>query len=190
MIHYRIFSKFYRLAAQRMCRQCSPFVNKDSRILDVGCGSGIVGDSFKKYFQSEVYGIDIIDQRVSKIPFSLYDGKNVPFPDNSFDNVLINFVLHHCEDPVYVLSEARRVLSQKGKIIIYEDIPDGLFFRITCKLHGITFAKFFQKNDECGSFKRSGEWKEIFNKLGLELIFEKKAWPILNQRIFVLRKNK
>lgn len=169
-----------------MCKECSHFINKKSRILDLGCGSGIAGKNFKEFFQSEVVGIDIIDQRAAKIPFEKYDGKNIPFPDNSFDAVLINFVLHHCENPVCVLKEAKRVT--RGKIIIYEDLPEGLIFRIACKLHGLIFAQFFQKNNERGNFKKNEEWKEIFRKLGLDLMFERRVSPFLNHKIFVLRK--
>jgi ubiquinone/menaquinone biosynthesis C-methylase UbiE len=187
MTYYKIFSGFYRFAAQKMCEECSPFISKKSKILDLGCGSGIVANEFKKCFNVETSGVDIIDKRVVGIPFSLYDGKNLPLPDNSFDAVLISYVLHHCEDPVAVLKEAKRVARKK--IILYEDAADGLIPKVVCKFHGMAFAKFFQKNDECGNFKTSGDWKDVFDKLGLELIFEKKVLKVLNHKMFVLRKN-
>ena len=186
MIHYRIFSNFYEIAAQRMCKECRSFINKNSKILDLGCGSGIAGKNFNKYFQSEITGIDIIDQRIEKIPFMLYDGKNIPFPDNSFDVVMINFVLHHCESPIHILEEAKRVT--KDKIIIYEDLPEGIISKIICKVHGLTFATFFQKNKEYGNFKKAEEWKKVFKKIGLELLFEKKIFSFLYQKLFVLKK--
>ena len=42
------------------------------------------------------------------------------FKDNFFDSAIIAYVLHHCDDPVSVLKEAKRVC--RGNIIIFEDI--------------------------------------------------------------------
>ncbi len=185
---YRIFSKIYELSAKKMCRECSYFIKKGSVILDLGCGSGIVADVFKNYFGAQIEGVDIIDKRVAKIPFRLYDGKNLPFADNSFDAVLINYVLHHCETPLRVLNEAKRVA--KGKIIIYEDLPENIFSKLVCKLHGKSFNFLFRNDKESCNFKKDAEWKEVFENLGLKLIFEKRIWPISIRKlkIFVLEK--
>src|SRR4030042_636412 len=170
-----------------MCRECSRFIDKNSKIIDLGCGSGIVGKKFSDFFQSEVTGLDIVDLRVENIPFKLYDGNSIPFPDNYFDVALINYVLHHCENPIYVLREGGRVA--KDKIIIYEDIPEGFFSRLFCRLHGMTFAKIIQKNEARGNFKTTHAWKQIFQKLGLKLIFEKKVQSIFaTRKLFVLKK--
>jgi SAM-dependent methyltransferase len=187
-LFYRILAKFYEFSAKKMCRQCSHFIKRGAKILDLGCGSAIVANEFKKFFSAEISGVDIVDKRVIPISFVLYDGKNLPLDDESFDVVLINYVLHHCEDPVRVLEEAKRVT--KDKIIIYEDLPEDLFSKIICRLHGKSFAFLFRNDKESCNFRTTDEWKNVFNNLGLKLIFEKRIWPFSMRKIkmFVLQK--
>jgi SAM-dependent methyltransferase len=181
---YKFFSKFYLSSAQKMCRQCSYFIKKGAKILDLGCGSAIVASAFKKKFSANMSGVDIVDKRVEPISFALYDGKNLPFVDNSFDVVLINYVLHHCQDPVKVLQEAKRVA--KDKIIIYEDLPENFFSRLICRLHGKSFAWLFRNDKESCNFKKNVEWKEVFEKLDLKLVFGKRV--LIYSKMFVLQK--
>lgn len=189
MIYYKFFSRFYEKAARKMCIDCQDFIKENSKILDLGCGSGIVGEEFQKFFKADIIGVDIKDLRIKKIPFKSFDGLNLPFLDNSFDTVLISYVLHHARDPEFLLKEAKRVV--KNRIIIYEDLPEGFLAKLFCYFHGISFGLFFQKNKESGTFKNDVEWKEIFGNLGLRLTFEKKVSPVfysVKQKLFILEK--
>lgn len=190
MIYYRLFSKIYKRTARKMCRDCENFIEKGSKILDLGCGSGITAKVFQDFFQADLVGVDIIDIRVEEIPFQFIDGVTLPFTDNSFDTVLINYVLHHTTDPISLLQEAKRVT--KKNIIIYEDLPEGFLSKFICKIHGISFNYFFQKNNNKGHFREEQKWKDVFNNLGLKLIFEKRIScflkPIKN-KLFILEKS-
>jgi len=185
MSYYRIFSKAYQGAAQRMCLDCQDFIKKGSKILDLGCGSGIVGKSFQKFFQAEVIGVDVQDNRIYPIPFELIDGKKLPFPEKSFDVVLISYVLHHSEDPTLLLKEAKRVA--RDKIVIYEDLPEGFLSRIICKIHGISFDKIF-RNQSQTSFKLKKEWEKIFREIRLNTILKKRInnFPV-KKELFILK---
>lgn len=166
------------------------YIPRDSQILDLGCGSGIVSKEFEKFFNSEVLGLDIIDNRVIPIPFRLYKGDDLKFlKDDSYDAVLINFVLHHCKNPIELLKEAKRVA--KETIVVYENIPEGLLSKLFCFLHGISFAYLFQKNSNKGNFNTDGQWRKIFNDMDLEVGFSKKVSPWFNPmkaRLYVLKK--
>jgi len=167
--YYRLFSKIYEMGAKQMCFDCQGFIKEGSKILDLGCGSGIAAKNFQDFFKAKVIGVDVKDNRLVKIPFKIIDGKNLPFEDNSFDVVLINYVLHHCEDPEVVLKEAKRVAK---RIIIFEDLPEGFLAKLRCKIHQIIFPggrKIF-------NFKTRKEWKEIFEKLGLKIIAENQVF--------------
>ncbi len=170
-MYYRIFSKSYERAARKMCLDCRDFIKDGSRILDLGCGSAIIGNEFKDFFRADVVGADIVDRRVKPLLFKVTDGKNLPFPEKSFDVVLISYVLHHARDPLPLLKEAKKVC--KNKIIIFEDLPEGFLSRLFCKLHGISYSKLFG-NFNFLSFKSEKNWEKTFEEIGLNVIFKKR----------------
>ncbi|MFA5755156.1 MAG: class I SAM-dependent methyltransferase [Candidatus Paceibacterota bacterium] len=187
---YRIFRRLYKDAGRGMCKDCTDFVSPLSKILDFGCGSGIVGKEFEKYFNSEILGVDIIDNRVEPIPFIKYNGSDLSFlKDDTFNVVLINFVLHHCKNPKELLKENKRVSSDI--IILYENLPEGIISKIMCFLHGVSFAKLFQNNSENGKFFTKKEWNKIFEEMGLKVIYSKRvsAWfNPMKEHLFILKK--
>lgn len=172
-----------------MCVECQSFIEENSKILDLGCGSGLAGREFQKFFKANLTGLDVVDIRVEKIPFMLFDGLNIPFPDNHFDYVLISYVLHHAKDPVSLLREAKRVARKK--IIIYEDLVEGWLSELICKIHGLTFSFLFQDKKGNNNFKKEEEWKKVFDDLKLKIIFEKRISPVLipvDKKFFILEK--
>ncbi len=167
-----------------MCLDCQDFIEKGEKILDLGCGSGIVAKAFQDFFQADVIGVDIKDQRIFYIPFEITNGKSLPFPEKYFDTVLINFVLHHTENPSALLREAKRV--SRDKIIIFEDLPEGFLSKIICKIHGISFNKIFGNSSKT-SFKKEKDWGKIFNELGLNIIFKQRRYNFpVKKELFVL----
>ncbi len=168
-----------------MCFECQNFIERGSKILDLGCGSGIIAKSFQDFFQAEILGVDIRDNRIYPIPFKIIDGKSLPFSENSFDVVLINYVLHHSGDPISLLKEAKRV--SRNKIIIYEDLPEGFLSKLRCKIHGASFNSFFKIKNQA-SFKTERQWEEVFRNIGLKIIFKKEANSFLIKKgLFILR---
>lgn len=167
-----------------MCLVCQDFIEKGVKILDLGCGSGTVGKTFQNFFQAEIIGVDIKDYRVSPLPFQIYDGLHLPFSDKSFDVVLINYVLHHSEDPIALLKEAKRVTEDK--IIIFEDLLDGFLSGLICRLHGASFAKFLGDFNKI-SFKSEKEWERVFEELGLNTLVKRRVtnFPV-NKELFIL----
>ncbi|XOA43173.1 MAG: class I SAM-dependent methyltransferase [Candidatus Nealsonbacteria bacterium] len=185
---YLIFSKIYEKAGQRMCKECKDFIKSGSKILDLGCGPAIITKVFQNFFQAEIVGVDILDRRIFPIPFKIINGKSLPFSGNNFDAVLIAYVLHHSQDPIVLLKEAKRVT--KDKIFIYEDLPEGIISSFFCKLHGFSFDKLFHNRDKT-TFKREKEWGNIFKNLKLKVIFQKEVSSRLTpirKKLFVLRK--
>lgn len=177
MNFYSLFSSIYRKAAKKMCQDCQDFIEKGSKILDLGCGSGIVGREFEKFFKARIFGIDVEDKRIEKIPFQIFDGFKIPFPENFFDITLISYVLHHVRDPVSLLKEAKRVSK---KIAIYEDLPEGFFSKMRCCFHQLTYNLFFQKERQKFNFKTKKEWEEIFKEIGLKVISSKRVFAPFN----------
>ena len=191
MGYYSVFSKIYEIEAKKMAIECLPFIEKNSKILDIGCGSGIVGYILKEFFKADLIGVDIIDRRVKNIPFLVIDGENLPFSENFFDFSFISYVLHHAKNQKKLLEEAKRVSK---KIIVFEDLADGLFNKILCFIHQLTY-KIFQKDSKI-VFKNKNDWKRSFEEVGLKIIFEKEIFPVFyflfpqKRILFILEKEK
>jgi len=181
MILSKIVKPIYEIGAEMMVQKTKKFIVGE-RILDFGCGSGIFGKKVKENLKKEIIGIDIVDKRLCEIPFKIYNGKEIPFPDNHFDLVLVAFVLHHTKDPLSILKEIKRV----GKrIIIFEDLPEGIIGKLYCCFHWLMWNLFFGKSPKF-NFHTSKEWREIFKNLGLELISENEFF--FKRKFFVLEK--
>ena len=96
--------------------------NSISSILEVGCGTGdILRVLARNNFGKKLFGVEIgtlhSDEKMETIgtrPIQIgpYDGKNLPFDDESFDFVFASHVLEHVVDERPFLSELRRVSSK------------------------------------------------------------------------------
>lgn len=90
-------------------------------ILDYGCGNVPYKKMFKKC--EKYIGLDY-DVTATSAGFKgddgviYYDGVNIPFEDNSMDNVLCFQVLEHVDDPIQSLTEIKRVLKPDGKLML------------------------------------------------------------------------
>ena len=91
-------------------------------------------------------------------------GEKIPFKDGFFDYVAVIITLCFVDDPVKVISEARRVLKPKGKIII--GIVDresflGVYYRNKKSIF-YKKAKFFSVGEVKTLLSRSGFKKLSF----------------------------
>ena len=94
-----------------------PYLNESYSILDVGASCGRLSNELSKNLpKSKFVGIDTNLQPDVLIPIKKYDGRHIPYPDNSFDCVMLIDVLHHDAKPEKVLKEAKRV-SKKHILI-------------------------------------------------------------------------
>ena len=105
-----------------LARTISKFsiVRSVNRILDVGCGVGILLTEAAAQGW-EAYGVDVSGDCVEtarRRGFSVFHGEvhEATFPDNFFDVVCAVEVLEHVNDPAAVLREIHRVLRRGGVI--------------------------------------------------------------------------
>jgi len=114
------------------------YVRQGDSILDVGCGTGYLSKYLKEIYAVEPIGVDVKDFREHPIAFRTFEGTSIPFPERTFDHVLISYALHHVQDPRTLIQECRRVARRT--IIVFEDLPDHLFGRLMLFLHIWIFA--------------------------------------------------
>lgn len=103
----------------------------DGPILDVGAGAGAPAAALKnRGFQmiaAEPSAAMIVQgqARHTDLPFIRCVGESLPIADRCVSAVLIMYVLHHADDPVQLLAEARRVVVPGGKVIVVSARSDS-----------------------------------------------------------------
>jgi SAM-dependent methyltransferase len=112
----------------------------DRWILDVGCGIGTYVRKFRQ-FSTHVFGIDVDAERVAEGARSMPNlqvaaSEHLPFPDGSFDTIVLNEVIEHVTDDAATIAECIRVLRPGGRVVIYA--PNRLYLFET---HGIYLGK-------------------------------------------------
>lgn len=164
-------------------------INKDSRALDVCCGTGDWAISIAEEVgnKGEVIGLDFSKNMLSiasekKEQLNLENlelvhgnAMELPFDDNSFDYVTIGFGLRNVPDYLTVLKELHRVVKPNGKVVCLETSQPTLigfkqlyylYFRFIMPLFGRIFAKSY---DEYAWLHESA--KDFPDKHGLKDLF-------------------
>jgi 2-polyprenyl-3-methyl-5-hydroxy-6-metoxy-1,4-benzoquinol methylase len=95
---------------------------KKGSVLDVGCGEGY-GTYFLSRRCKEVIGIDTFQDTINhckktyrskNLEFYKYDGKKIPFSNNSFDIITCFQVIEHVKEEALFLREIKRILKADG----------------------------------------------------------------------------
>jgi ubiquinone/menaquinone biosynthesis C-methylase UbiE len=119
---------------QRRMRKClleQLIVPPEARVLDVGCGTGIMTRLLADLPSvGHVTGIDpgryLLETARSstrarlRVEFREGSAEDLPFPGGSFDLVVMDSVLSHLREPVLALVEAARVLGPGGQLAIFD----------------------------------------------------------------------
>jgi SAM-dependent methyltransferase len=93
-----------------LTHQLARLIPVGAHVLDVGCGDGLLSASLASLRADlTVEGADVLVRSHTQIPVRQFDGNHLPFDDATFDVVLFVDVLHHVDDPLSALAEARRV---------------------------------------------------------------------------------
>jgi ubiquinone/menaquinone biosynthesis C-methylase UbiE len=177
--------------AYDMAREISNVIPANSRVLDVGCGNGFIAHHLTATVGASVLGIDMEATTDAPIDYRQFDGKHFPVPDGSTEAVLFCYVLHHAQDVDCVMNELRRVLTDRGVAVIYEDIPEALWDRFFCWSHNL---KWRNRTGPC-TFRNETQWRRLFSSAGFEIVTERplSRWRNLThpvrRRFYTLRLN-
>jgi len=137
-------------------------------LLDVGCGDGTLARSLMdRRPELHATGIEISIRPHTAIPVQEFDGRILPFPDRSHDIVMLVDVLHHADDPVRLIREARRVAARE--VIIKDHLAGAWLSHERLRLmdwvgnigHGVPLRYAYWSADE---------WKTVFAAAGLREI--------------------
>lgn len=113
---YATWAEKFRIGYIYFAKKLKSSLNA-KKILDVGCGSGILGNELSKIFQdAEIVGIDKNVEMCKMSRAIVADANLLPFKDGSFDLVIFSFSLH--DTGLRAIYEAKRVLKNDGAIAI------------------------------------------------------------------------
>ena len=89
-----------------------------------------------------------------------YDGRNLPFKTDTFDLVIVNFVLHHASNNTLFLLEQIKDISSKY-ILIGEDLSE---LNYDLKWHHRNYI-----HQPGGVFRSDEEWQRLFKLYNMQL---------------------
>jgi SAM-dependent methyltransferase len=134
-------------------------------VLDVGCGDGKIAEAVMELRPDLNFrGIDVFLRPTVAIQTDVYDGTQIPFAGNSFDWVTVVDVLHHTDNPAYVLAECARV-ARKG-IVIKDHLREGFLAAATLRFmdwvgnHGYGVRLPY-------NYLTATEWNSLFRALNV-----------------------
>lgn len=117
-----------------VCKSIQP-----QKILEVGAGDGSILHFLNEWnFAPEIYALEIAESGVEKIKerslkslteVQVFDGYKIPYPDDSFDLVVLAHVLEHVEHERILIRELKRV----AKNIVIE-VPRDYKFGVDQRL--------------------------------------------------------
>jgi ubiquinone/menaquinone biosynthesis C-methylase UbiE len=186
-----VLRPFAFLRAKRLYKYFMPYVNGYATLLDVGCGNMLVADLLQKDTGIKVNGVDVVDINLTELPHKIFDGKKIPYKDNSLDVSLLSFVLHHVDSQKELLKEVVRVT--KKRVIIIEDIYESETEKNWIKFMDV-FGNVWTEPEMnfALNFHKDEEWLDISEKYKLKLyskeIIKNKA-RLTRHAIYVLDKN-
>lgn len=170
-------------------------LDPDTKILEVGSGAlGVI--SFIHESDSR-FGIDpleyyystvkkFVSQRDKSVNYATAKGENIPYENSFFDIIILDNVLDHCESPLLVINEIKRVSKPNTFIFFRQNTYNyyGKFMRFVMELflidkgHPFTFTKsqikkLFSRDFELIGFNRNGYFQTWKSEIQSKRLFDK-----------------
>jgi len=141
-----------------------PAVEPGGRVLDVGGGAGQLAVLLAQALSADVTVLDPTPEMIDHVPHargvSTVNGKAeaMPFPDGSFDAIVVSDAFHHFRDQESAVREFVRVSRPGALVLILELDPHGLLMRLIAfgeRLLGEPGA-FFTPDEMCAFMAKHG----------------------------------
>jgi demethylmenaquinone methyltransferase/2-methoxy-6-polyprenyl-1,4-benzoquinol methylase len=109
-------------------------VDRESRVVDVATGTGLVAEAVRRRYGCSVVGVDQSPEMLEQARHRLAgdvelveaQADRLPFPEGSFDALSFTYLLRYVEDPRATLRELARVVRPGGVVAGLEfGLPRG-----------------------------------------------------------------
>jgi len=150
-----------------LTERISELIPPNAKVLDVGCGDGLLSTLIMQNRPDvEISGIDVLVRKDAKIPVTAFNGATIPFADKTFDTAIFVDVLHHTDNQLKLLDEARRVT--RNSLIIKDHLLNGFLAGLTLRAmdwvgnasHGVALPYNYWPEQR---------WKAAFESLNLKI---------------------
>lgn len=167
---YRTHAPTYQLVLLQSLR--AVWNPAHTRVLDVGGGTGVIGQAIKDLFGvPHVTCVDVQDRYLKTLDVTtlVYDGVKLPFADASFDAITISNVMHHVPVDVRVplMRECARVAGG-GPIYIKDHVAasslDHARLLILDALGNIPFGGMVKAD-----YLTAPEWQQLADACGYRI---------------------
>jgi hypothetical protein len=188
--------------ADRLLRILRPFLTGQGTVVDLGSGTGHNGQAIRAATSLSVLEFDVADIHWIGPPPTMFVENQVPLDDNSAAVVLILHVLHYCDQPTALLSEAARI--SRDRVIVMQTTCENSLSAGLLRWQEFFFGRFgyflarttgLVSSEVCPLFP-----KRFFNRPSLEAYFSEvglriaahqqhsySPWP-LKRNVYHLRK--
>ena len=117
----QIYAGFYK----RILKVIDPAIR--GTVLEIGSGIGNLKTHYPSAICSDLFPNPWLDL--------VCDGYELPMADQSASHLVLFDVFHHLEAPVAFLKEARRVLTDRGRLIVFDPYISLMSFPVFGLLH-------------------------------------------------------
>ena len=155
-------------AVRRWLGQLAP----GTRVLDAGCGEGVLVDEFASRL-----AIEGLDQHYSSERVRAGSLMALPYADGSFDRALCLDVLEHLtfEEQPNALAELHRVLATDGQLLV--SVPN--LAHLQSRIHFLLQGRLIRTASELKhpGDRPVGEYLQLADRAGFELIARRGIFP-------------
>ncbi|MCK9412228.1 MAG: class I SAM-dependent methyltransferase [Prolixibacteraceae bacterium] len=147
-------------------------IKPNSKVLDVGCGTGVIAEILKEYTNADVIGIEPDEERVKKalekniVVYNDLLTESFFKEHGQFDYIIFADVLEHLENPSEILKIAKKGLKENGSIIasvpnvahwfVRIDLLFGNFNYQDCGIMDATHLRWFTRKTIQSFFQTIG----------------------------------
>lgn len=167
--------QYYKVFASQLVSDLKLIIEikKDPSILEVGCGPAGIStyldsdrkyaiDPLNDYFVSVERFQQLRDQRTQYLTAK---GESLPYKEESFDLVIMDNVLDHCENPEQVMKETLRVMKKGGVLYFQQNV-----YTLWGKGLRLGMEKFEIDKGHPHTFTKKDIY-QLLNQIGLEVIY-------------------